>query len=294
MNRIDAHQHFWRRSRGDYTWLNESGGALAPLQRDFMPEDLAPALEASGINRTVLVQAADTVAETEFLLGLADRHAFIGGVVGWVDLSRSDAAHTLERLAADPWFKGVRPMLQDLPMADWISRAPHPDAVRALIRLGLRFDALVKAEHLPALLRFMQAWPELPVVVDHCAKPPIGRADAAERQDAWRRNMREIAALPQAHCKFSGLVTETPANLRSTGAAAIGALRPVWDEVLERFGPDRLMWGSDWPVVTLAFSHAQWLAVSESLVSELTPAEQASLWRGTAQKFYDIPLMESV
>ncbi|WP_341678851.1 amidohydrolase family protein [Niveibacterium sp. SC-1] len=288
MNRIDAHQHFWRRSRGDYTWLNESGSALAPLQRDFLPMDLTTLLEAGGINRTVLVQAADTVAETEFLLDLATRHDFIAGVVGWVDLSRSDAAATIERLASNPKFKGVRPMLQDLPMADWIARAPHPDAVRTLIRLGLRFDALVKSEHLPALLRFMQAWPELAVVVDHCAKPPLGEGGASEHRTVWRRHMSEIATLPQAHCKFSGLVTEIPATQRATGVAAIDALRPVRDDVLQWFGPARLMWGSDWPVVNLAFSYPQWLALSESLLGELAPAEQAAVWAGTAQQFYGI------
>lgn len=289
MTRIDAHQHFWRLSRGDYGWLRPDVCELAPLLRDFAPRDLQPLLQAGGIGQTVLVQAAESVAETEFLLELATSHAFIGGVVGWVDLSRSDAAATLERLAQHPKFKGVRPMLQDLPQADWIAHAPHADAVRTLIRLGLRFDALVKTEHLPALLRFLRAWPDLPVVIDHAAKPQLAHAWQAEAMVDWRRQMAEIAALPQVSCKFSGLLTEMPPAARASTAAAVQTLHPVFDAVLEWFGPQRVMWGSDWPVLTLAASHAQWLAATESLVGTLAPPEQASVWQGAARRFYGLP-----
>jgi L-fuconolactonase len=286
MNRTDSHQHFWRPSRGDYAWLRADVPALAPLVRDFLPQDLEPLMQASGIAQTVLVQAADSVAETEFMLDLATRHDLIGGVVGWVDLGRADAAATLERLATHPKLKGVRPMLQDLPQPDWIAHAPQPDAVRTMIGLGLRFDALAKPEHLPALLQFVRAWPELPVVIDHAAKPRLADGWHGEWAASWRSHMAELAALPQVCCKFSGLLTELPAQACASTRSTIAALRPVWDALLRWFGPARLMWGSDWPVLTLAASHAQWVQVSDVFIGELSRTEQAMVWRDTARRFY--------
>ena len=279
--RIDAHQHFWRPVRGDYTWLRADVPMLAPLLRDFLPDDLQPTLAAQNVTQTVLVQAADSEAETDYLLELAASNAFIGGVVGWVDVSRAQSVATLERWASNPKFKGVRPMLQDLPEADWIARAPHPDVLRALIRLGLRFDALVQPWHLQALLQFLRAWPELPVVIDHAAKPQLVQGWQADWAPQWRRGMADIAAHPQVMCKFSGLLTEAPTGAPQT-------LRPVWDQVLQWFGPARLMWGSDWPVLTLAGDYAAWVALSESFIGQLSPHDQDLLWSGNAHRFYGL------
>lgn len=286
MQRIDSHQHFWRPSRGDYGWLRADVPALAPLVRDFLPEHLVPLLAANGVGRTVLVQAADSTEETEFLLDLASRHDVIGGVVGWVDLGRADAARTLEAWARHPKFKGVRPMLQDLPDADWIATAAHPEAVQALVRLGLRLDALVQPRHLPALLRFVQAWPGLPVVIDHAAKPDLRSGWEAGWAAPWRDRMAALAACPGVMCKLSGLSTEAPP---ARGTAAVEALRPVWADLLQWFGPARLMWGSDWPVSTLAGSYGDWCATSEALIGELPPHDQAQVWYGSAQRFYGLP-----
>lgn len=288
MTRIDSHQHFWRPSRGDYTWLRVDEPALAPLVRDFLPGDLEPILQANGVAKTVLVQAADSPAETGFMLDLAARHDFIAGVVGWVDLSRSDAVATLEAWARHPKFKGVRPMLQDLPQVDWIERAPHPDAVRALIRLGLRFDALVKPQHLRSLLRFAQTWPELPMVIDHAAKPQLAQGWEAGWASDWRSGMAALAALPHVHCKFSGLLTELAPGQRVSTEASVAALQPVWSALFQWFGPNRLMWGSDWPVLTLAGSYADWVAAAGALIGELPAGDQALVWHGTAQRFYGI------
>lgn len=288
MKRIDSHQHFWSPARGDYAWLQGDEPALAPLRRAFLPKDLEPILQATGTGRTVLVQAADSVAETDFLLCLAAQHEFIGGVVGWVDLSRSDAAATLEAWARHPKFKGVRPMLQDLPEVDWIEHGPRADAVLALIRLGLRLDALVKPDHLPSLLRFLRAWPELRVVIDHGAKPQLGLGWHAHWAPGWRSCMAELAALPRVHCKFSGLLTELQPHQRTSAEACVAEIRPVWDALLEWFGPARLMWGSDWPVVTLANDYDQWLATAQVFIDELAPQDQDAVWRGTAQRFYSI------
>lgn len=285
--RIDSHQHFWRPARGDYAWLRADVPALAPLVRDFLPEHLAPLLQAHGVERTVLVQAADSEAETDFMLELATAHDGVGGVVGWVDLSGPGAVVSLERMARHPKFKGVRPMLQDLPDDDWIAHRPRPDAVQALVRLGLRFDALVKPRHLRSLLRFLKDWPELPVVIDHAAKPPVGAHDSGAFA-AWRKDMAEFAALPQVRCKFSGLWGEAPPSTHGDVDAAVRAVRPVWEPLLESFGPARLMWGSDWPVLTLAGDYAGWIAVSEACIGALSAGEQSHIWRGTAQRFYGI------
>lgn len=271
--RIDAHQHFWEPARGDYGWLTPE---LATLYRDFTPADLLPLLQQAGIDATVLVQAAPTVAETDYLLGLATRHDFIRGVVGWIDMAAPEAVPTLERLARHPAFRGVRPMLQDLADPGWIARAPIDAAVRALVRLDLRFDALVKTLHLPHLLDFAQRHPALAIVIDHAAKPDIARGEF----EAWLGPMRELARLPQVYCKLSGLVTE------AGDSWTVDGLRRYVDAVLARFGPRRVIWGSDWPVATLAASYPAWVAASDTLLSGLDRDDRDAVLGGNAQRFY--------
>lgn len=286
--RIDAHQHFWRPTRGDYRWLQPEVAALAPLCRNFEPADLRPLMTAHGVVQTVLVQAADSTAETEFLLALAETQDFIGGVVGWVDLSQTASIETLERWAVHPVLKGIRPMLQDLPQADWIARVPHPDVVRTLVRLGLRFDALVQPAHLAPLRQFLSDWPDLSVVIDHAAKPVFAPGGLADPDSTWRRGLAELAALPGVHCKVSGLLTETVGAARSGGEAGVAALQPVWDWLLTHFGPDRLLWGSDWPVLNLAADYARWIAVSEALMQPLTDTERDRIRYANAVRFYGL------
>ena len=288
MQRIDAHQHFWQLARGDYAWLRADDPDVAPLVRDFLPDALLPLMRTHEVTRTVLVQAAESVAETAFLLGLAAAHDFIAGVVGWVALDRDEAPSTLERLAADGRLKSVRPMLQDLPADDWIVQAPRPDALRTLQRLGLRFDALVRPRQLPALARFARAWPELPIVIDHAAKPPLSAAWNDEAMQAWRHDMAALAAAPQVCCKISGLLTELAPPDRASPARAAERLRPVVGALLGWFGPGRLMWGSDWPVLTLAGSYAEWVCVSDDLLVALSADERAQVLHGSAQRFYGL------
>lgn len=291
--RVDAHQHFWRRQRGDYTWLQDSDAALAPLCRDFEPAELAPLLQAHGVAQTVLVQAAATAAETDFLLDLAEANAFVAGVVGWVDLAAPDAAEQLARRRAQPLFKGVRPMLQDLPDPAWIARPGPVVALRQAQRLGLRLDALVQPQHLAALAQALQQVPGLAVVVDHAAKPAwlgTGGAAGPAALQAWREGLQAIARLPGTVCKFSGLLTQLPVAaprlVAADVAADVAALRPVWDALLDAFGPARLMWGSDWPVLQLRADYAHWVAVCESLFGELSETERAGVWGGNARRFY--------
>ena len=286
--RIDAHQHFWRLARGDYDWLDTANLALAPLARDFEPEDLAPLRRASGVGRTVLVQAAATTQETDHLLGLADSHPEIAGVVGWIDLSDPAQLPVLQRWASHRAFKGVRPMLQDLPDAEWILHGPHPAMLQALVDLGLRFDALVKPPHLAALVRFVERWPQLKMVVDHAAKPVLREGWEAAWVAPWRAGLAALASHPQVCCKFSGLLTEADPAQLSSPEEAQALLSPVWEELLRHFGPERLMWGSDWPVLNLAADYGQWADIAGRFIDRLAPAGRQAVWGGTAERFYGL------
>ena len=271
---VDAHHHVWQLARGDYGWLTP---ALAPIYRDFTLADLLPLLADSGIGTTVLVQAAPTVAETHFLLQVARASGgLVRGVVGWADLAAEDADATLARLARDPLLKSVRPMLQDIADPDWILRADVGRALAVLPRLDLCFDALVTPMQLPALLRMIERHPDLDVVVDHGAKPAIATA----RTQPWADLIVALARNPRVHCKLSGLVTE--AGKRWT----IGSLQPYVDHLVACFGPDRLLWGSDWPVVNLGGGYRRWSAAAQALLAGLGVAERAAIMGINARRFY--------
>ena len=272
---IDGHQHFWRVARGDYGWLTP---ADTELYRDFEPAHLEPLLDAAGVEGTVLVQAAPTVEETRFLLDVARRTQFVQGVVGWVDLEAPDVDRTLESLRNDGRLLGVRPMIQDIDDPDWMLSAAVKPGFEALVRLGLRFDALVLPEHLGRLAELLARHPDLRAVVDHGAKPGI----AARAFEPWAADIARIAGESDAYCKLSGLVTEAAAEW------AVDDLRPYVAHLLETFGPERLIWGSDWPVVELAGGYARWREASLALLDPLTPAERAAILGGNAIRFYGL------
>lgn len=288
IERIDGHCHYWTLQRGDYGWLTSDAADLQPIYRDFGAAEMRPLAEAAGIAKRILVQAAPTEAETQFLLDQGRDDKAVAGVVGWVDLSSTDSVGTLDRFAADPLFKGVRPMLQDLDDPDWIATRPHLDAIAALKRLGLRFDALVMPQHLQALGRFVEAHPELPVVIDHAAKPAFAASADDPRHGMWRFGMAELSGHTQVYCKLSGLLTELPAERRATSKAAAEALHPAICSLLDWFGPDRLIWGSDWPVLTLANPFAFWDEVTGRLLDGLGQRERMAILGGTAARFYGI------
>jgi len=276
--RVDSHHHVWALARADYGWL-QPAGALAPIYRDFDLGDLRPLLAAAGVEATVLVQAAPTIAETKFMLDVArGSRGLVRGVVGWADLAAVDAARTLSDLASDPLLKSVRPVLQDLADPAWIARPEVQPAIDALPQLGLRFDALVRPANLPPLLRTLERHRDLQIVVDHCAKPEIARG----AWQPWAADLAAIARHTSAHCKLSGLVTEAGAGWTAD------TLRRYTDHVLECFGPARLMWGSDWPVVTLAASYSAWSDAADALIAGLTRAEQEAIRGGNAQRFYGL------
>jgi L-fuconolactonase len=274
--RVDAHQHFWRPSRGDYGWLTPA--AHPAICRKFLPADLEPLLNDAGIERTVLVQAAPTVAETEYLLGLAAETPFVAGVVGWTDLEAPDAAARIEAMAANCKLLGLRPMLQDLEDDAWILRPSIAAALEAMQASGLRLDALVTPRHLPHLARLLAARPGLKVVIDHGAKPDIAKGAL----DDWATQMRAIAADTGACCKLSGLVTETGGRWTEED------LKPYVDVLLEAFGPARLMWGSDWPVVNEAGGYAAWHSAAWALAEGCSLDERDLIFGGAAQAFYGI------
>lgn len=273
--KVDAHHHFWRLSRGDYGWLTPD---LAAIYRDHGPEHLRPLLAATGVDRTVLVQAAPTAAETAFLLDLAEATPFVAGVVGWLDFDAPDAAAQVERAARRPALKGLRPMLQDLPDVDWMLRATLHAPLRAMTDAGLVFDALVTPRHLPTLTRFLALHRDLTVVIDHGAKPAIARGERA----AWEQAMRRIASESTAVCKLSGLVTEARPGWE------VEDLAPYAEVLLECFGPARLMWGSDWPVLNLNGDYGAWHAAAQALVSHLSAPDQDLIFGGVAARIYGL------
>lgn len=275
MMRIDAHQHCWQLAARAGSWPPPS---LAAIYRDFAPADLAPLLAEHGIAGTVLVQSMPLEADTDWMLALAEKNAFIRAVVGWTDLLAQDAPARIARLAAQPLLKGLRPMLQDLDDDAWISDARLAPALDAMVEHSLRFDALVLPRHLPALLQMARAYPALPIVIDHAAKPPI--LDAAFGN--WREDMAQLAALPNVHCKMSGLVTEAQPKWR------VEDLRPYVSHVLDVFGPQRVIWGSDWPVVDLAGGYSAWLATSETLLAHLPEEDRECIFGLNAVRFYGL------
>ena len=237
--RIDSHQHFWSLARGDYGWLTPNNG---PIYRDFGPRDLRPILREAEVHRTIVVQAAPTIAETRHLLSIAQEEEFVAGVVGWVDMDRPERAiEDLERLSRNPKFRGIRPMIQDIADVSWILGSGPALVIERLIDLDLRFDALVRPVHLSRLLELLARYPELAVVVDHGGKPNI----AERRWQPWADRMESLAEDSRAYCKLSGLLTESRAEDEEE------VMFPYMNHLLRCFGPERLMWGSDWPVLNL-------------------------------------------
>ena len=271
--RIDAHQHFWNIERDDYGWLTPE---LTALYRDFLPLDLEPILKAHDIAGTILVQAAPTVAETEYLLSLAEQNAFIRGVVGWVDFGHPTAPKDIARLAKNSAFVGVRPMIQDIADPDWMLQDCLTPTFEALIAEGLTFDALTLPEHLPNLRKLLARHPDMRVVIDHASKPLIKDSIMT----GWAEDMAAIARETQAFCKLSGLVTEASPDWR------IQDLRPYVDHLLETFGAQRLIWGSDWPVCTLNSAYSRWVQATEDLLKGLSSTDQEAILGKNAVQVY--------
>ncbi len=274
MIKIDAHQHFWSISRTDYGWLTPE---LGPIYRDFLPKDLQPLIHTAGVDRTILVQAAQSEAETLYLLDIASQTDFVAGVVGWVDLEATGAADRVAAMA-EHGVIGLRPMVQDIADTNWLLRPTLRPALEAMIAHNLRFDALIQPRHLPVLHQFIQAYPQLKIVIDHGAKPSI----ATGAIDDWAAGMKMLATHPGLYCKLSGLVTEAAADWQPKN------LKSYVDILIDAFGPERLIWGSDWPVLNLASDYAAWNRLCDDFLGSLSPDEYALIRGGNAARFYGI------
>lgn len=269
---IDAHQHFWRIGQNDCVWPTPD---LAAIHRDFEPRDLRAAA-GSELAGAVTVQSQPSDADTDWLLRLTQDEPLVLGVVGWVDLSSPKAPARIAALSAAPKFKGVRPMLQDLSDDAWIARSDLEPAIDALVAHDLSLDALVFTRHLSHLLTLATRRPDLRIVIDHGAKPPIASDAFAE----WAEAMSKLASLPQVYCKLSGLLTEARPDQPPE------AINPYVDQLIALFEPDRLMWGSDWPVVGLAADYAAWLGQAKSFPALRDPAFAQAVFSDVARRFY--------
>ncbi|MGY1495981.1 amidohydrolase family protein [Streptomyces sp. QTS52] len=278
MTVVDAHHHVWDLSVRDQDWIAED----SPLRRDFTMEDLRPETRAAGVDRTILVQTITVPEETPEFLALAAEQELIAGVVGWADLTRTDIADELARLRELPggeYLKGIRHQVQGEPDPEWLLRPDVRRGLAAVAEADLVYDLIVLPHQLPACVRAAESLPRLTFVLDHLGKPPI----ASGAREPWASHLRSLAALPNAVGKLSGLVTEadhaswTPAGLR-----------PYADTVLDAFGPGRLMFGSDWPVCTLAATYGQVISLAEELTASLDTSEREQVFTGTATRVYGL------
>ena len=273
---VDSHHHFWDLKLFTYPWMPEGASVL---RRDYMPADFRPLLKEAGVDKTVIVQAHQSVEETWWLLKIAHETPFVAGVVGWVDLTGPDAGHKLDELQKDPFFKGVRHIWHDEPEEDWLARPAAIRGLKEVARRGLTYDFLVRPQHLKHIPPIMDAVPDLRAVVDHIGKPDI----RSRMVEPWLSDMRRVANIPGVMCKVSGMVTEadhknwTPENLR-----------PYTAHVLGMFGWDRLMYGSDWPVCVLAAPYQKVIDAARSALASLRPNEMSAVFGGNAVAFYGL------
>lgn len=278
--RIDAHQHFWSLQReNDYGFLTPDTGVL---YRDYLPEMILPLLNTHRMDATILVQAAPTLAESEWLLHLAMRTEFVAGVVGWLQFDQPEPAfhRDLERLRQHPKLVGLRPMLQDLPEDDWILRPSVLNNLAYAAEQNIAFDVLVYPRHLPSVAQMLDQVPNLRAVINHIAKP---RIDFGELEP-WSTWMTTIAQHPNVYCKLSGMVTEANPTAWTTSDFV-----PFIRHVVAAFGPDRLMFGSDWPVCLLAASYHEVVRLlEESLPDSFGEAERVKVFGENAARFYQI------
>lgn len=274
---VDTHVHFWDIHRSDLYWMTpDLAEQLRPLQRSFGPQDLDPHRQAVGVDEIVIVQAARSDWDHEWWFTLSTQHDWIVGVVGWVDLTSPDVDAQLERFSRYPAFRGVRATAENEPDPDWLKRSDVLRGIAAVASRGLTLDLLVRTEHLVHVPRLAERFPELVLVVDHLAKPPI----ASGNLTVWQQRMEALTPYANLWCKLSGLLTEAGPHPTPE------EIRPVVEFALERFGPGRLLWGSDWPVATLAANYTTTFQLYWNLTASLTESERAALFGGNALRVY--------
>jgi L-fuconolactonase len=279
MTTVDSHHHFWDPGRASYPWMTDD---LAPIRRPFGPADLRPLIESMGIGRTILVQARSSVEETTELLAIAAAERFVAGVVGWVDLTDPGVADEIARLRESlggDRLVAVRHQVHDEADPDWLARADVRRGLAAIASAGLAYDLLIRPREMPAAFDAAAALPDLRFVVDHIGKPRI----AAAEMQPWAGRLVALAGLPNVACKLSGMVTEADWSSWTTVD-----LHPYVDAALDAFGPERLMFGSDWPVCLLAASYDRVVRADRELLAGLSDDERARIFGETATEVYGL------
>jgi L-fuconolactonase len=274
---IDSHHHFWHYTAEDYGWIPPE---WSRIRHDFLPPDLATEIAAAGVDGVVTVQARQSLEETEWLLDLAGRHAFIRGVVGWAPLIDPAVESHLDRFATSPKLRSLRHVLQGESDDAYMLRADFNRGIAALTRRGLAYDILILERHLPVTITFVDRHPNQVFILDHIAKPRI----ASGELEPWARNIRELARRPHVSCKLSGMVTEADVTTWTPAQ-----LQPYFDVVIEAFGARRLLFGSDWPVCLAGVGYAHWKTTVANALRSLSVTEQAAIFGDNAQTFYRLP-----
>lgn len=274
--RLDSHQHFWQYNPAQHTWMTEE---MAVLRRDFLPNDLAPLLKSVNFDGSIVVQARQMLEETDWLLALADQYDFIRGVVGWTDLRAEDVRSQLQRYAGRPKLKGIRHIVHDEPDVEFMLSPEFRRGIRALSEFGLTYDLLLRPAHLPAARRLVGEFPRQPFVVDHIAKPLI----ADKQFSPWREELEKLAKFDNVYCKLSGMVTET--RWRAWRPEDFTA---YLDVVVDAFGPQRVMIGSDWPVCTLSGDYRAVMDIAMNYVRQFPRELQDGMLGGNCARFYRV------
>jgi len=277
LSRVDSHQHFWQLSCGDYSWLTPE---LEELYQDYLPEQLAPVLSQSNVDQTMLIQADESENEIYFMLGIAEITEFVAGVVGWINMESSNVLENLELYCESKYFKGIRPMLQDIDDVNWILKDEFTPIFEFMTKKQLTFDALIKDIHIYSIQILAQRHPDLSIVINHCAKPDLSK----EPSDFWKKRLNNVAVCKNVYIKLSGLLTEAP-----KGQTNVEVIQPYFDHIMDVFGCDRIMWGSDWPVIKLNGDYDTWVSLTQSLLKTHSFEDRRKIWADNARKFYRLP-----
>lgn len=273
---IDAHHHFWQYNPEEFSWIDD---AMKCIRTDFLPGKLEETIRSLGIDGVVTVQARQSVEETDWIIGIARQNEFIKGVVGWLPLMSDDLEESLERYGDEKTLKGVRHVIQGEPDPDFILKSDFNRGVRLLKKYSLVYDILVVERQLPNTIKFVDQHPDQAFVLDHLAKPLIGRNELSP----WKENIIELAKRANVSCKISGMVTEADYQNWSPEQ-----LQPYFEVVMDAFGPDRLLFGSDWPVCLVATSYKNWIELVRGKISSLTEAEKEKIMGGNAVRIYNL------
>lgn len=273
---IDSHHHFWKYDPIEYDWIDDS---MKVIRKDFLPENLKATIQEAGVDGVISVQARQSVEETDWLIRMAQQNDFIKGIVGWLPLIQDDMTVYLEKYAGEKTLKGVRHVIQGEPDPEFILRNDFNRGISLLKKYSLVYDILIVERQLPNTIRFVDQHPNQVFVLDHVAKPLIGKKVLSP----WKENIMELAKRKNVNCKISGMVTE--ADFQKWTASQ---LHPYFEVILEAFGPDRLLFGSDWPVCLVATSYKNWMDLVRKNITSLSDTEQSKIMGGNATRLYQL------